>query len=74
MQLKKDIARSIARDAALSVFIYALPVALMLFSFYWTGSRPWETHANAITRFHAPHFVEAIFKNLKTTELPALQR
>src|SRR3984885_1881971 len=72
MQLKKDIARSIARDAALSVFIYALPVALMLFGFYWTGSRPWQVHADATAGFHAPHFVEAIFKNLKTWGLPAL--
>src|ERR1700761_7353485 len=75
MELKKEIARSITRDAAISLFIYALPVALMLFAFYYNGSRPWEAHAaaaNAATRFHAPHFLEAIFNNLKTWGLPAL--
>ena len=41
MKLKKETARQIARDAILSVFIYALPVLLMFLSFRVTGKRPW---------------------------------
>lgn len=72
MKLEKEMARSITRDAAISVFIYALPVALMLLSFHYTGKRPWlDLHA-ATLDFHAPHFLEAVFKNLGTWGLPAI--
>jgi sterol desaturase/sphingolipid hydroxylase (fatty acid hydroxylase superfamily)/rhodanese-related sulfurtransferase len=73
MELKKDIARSILRDSFLSVILYTLPVALMFFSLYLSGSRPWlDHHSAAAAGFRAPHFVEAIFTNLKTWGLPAI--
>src|SRR5258708_15725667 len=42
MKIKKDIARSITRDALVSLLLYALPVVLMLGYFYFAGQRPWE--------------------------------
>jgi len=68
MKIKKEIARSIVRDSVLSVLLYALPVALMLAWFYWSGERPW------LARFH-PHvlgFLGPVFKNLSTWGLPVL--
>jgi hypothetical protein len=41
MKQEKSIAAKIARDLLLSVFLYALPVLLMLLSFYISGERPW---------------------------------
>ncbi|WP_460667210.1 hypothetical protein [Larkinella knui] len=45
MKMEPRIARRIVRNALLSVFIYALPVLLMLATFYFTGQRPWEKKA-----------------------------
>lgn len=42
MKLEKDTARKITRDIVISLFIYALPVFLMLLTFYITGQRPWK--------------------------------
>ena len=42
MQLPKETARKIARDAIISLFIYALPVVLMFLTFYITGQKPWQ--------------------------------
>ncbi len=40
--MEPRIIRRIIRNALLSLFIYALPVLLMLLTFYLTGQRPWE--------------------------------
>jgi len=72
MRLQKETAVKITRDAVISVFVYALPVALMWLYFYTTGSKPWlNTAANAPV-FKAPYIVEAVFQNLNTWGLPAL--
>jgi len=42
MKMEPHIATRIARNALLSVFIYALPVILMLLTFYVSGQRPWK--------------------------------
>jgi len=42
MKMEPQIANRIVRNILLSVFIYALPVLLMLLTFYFTGQRPWE--------------------------------
>lgn len=34
------------RDVLISIFIYALPVLLMLLSFKISGQRPWKEKAN----------------------------
>jgi hypothetical protein len=47
MRIKKEIARQIARDAVVSVFIYLLPVALMFLYFYFSGQRPWAEARHA---------------------------
>jgi preprotein translocase subunit YajC len=53
MQLKKEVAAKIARDAVISLFIYALPVILMFVFFRITGQRPWEKRANQSIQTHA---------------------
>jgi sterol desaturase/sphingolipid hydroxylase (fatty acid hydroxylase superfamily)/rhodanese-related sulfurtransferase len=72
MKLKKEIARSIFRDGAISIGIYLLPVVSMFLYFYYSGSRPWRTHSSATAGFHAPHVIEGVFKNLNTWGLPAI--
>jgi len=42
MQIEKEISKKIVRDIAISILLYALPVLLMLVSFYITGERPWQ--------------------------------
>jgi len=42
MKIEVHIARRIVKNVIVSLFIYALPVALMFLTFYLTGQRPWE--------------------------------
>lgn len=42
MKMQKHISDRIVRNVVLSFFIYALPVALMLLTFYISGERPWK--------------------------------
>src|SRR5580658_2731979 len=42
MKMDPDIQRRMIRNAALSSFIYALPVLLMFLTLYLRHSRPWE--------------------------------
>jgi hypothetical protein len=44
MKMPEHIRRRIIRNAIVSLFIYALPVLLMLGTFYLTGQRPWAHH------------------------------
>lgn len=41
MKLEEPVRKRIIRNALLSLFIYALPVILMIVTFYFTGQRPW---------------------------------
>ncbi|EHQ24983.1 hypothetical protein [Mucilaginibacter paludis] len=41
MKLEEPVRKRIIRNAILSLFIYALPVILMIITFYFTGQRPW---------------------------------
>src|SRR3954465_6248746 len=72
MKSTPTLPQKITRDASISVLIYALPVVLMFLIFYATGSRPWEQQGPAVLPFKAPHFLEAIFKNLSTWGLPVI--
>jgi hypothetical protein len=49
MKLERDVARKLLRDIVISLFIYALPVVLMLCTFYITGKRPWKDKPTPIT-------------------------
>ena len=51
MKMEPHIANRIFRNVLVSLFIYALPIVLMLLTFYFTGQRPWEnrTHPPAAT-------------------------
>ena len=42
MKMQKHISDRIVRNVLLSLFIYALPVLLMLLTFYINGERPWK--------------------------------
>jgi hypothetical protein len=53
MKMEPKITQRIVKNVLLSLFIYALPIALMLLAFYFSGERPWkqtrstvETHAS----------------------------
>ncbi|SEM75947.1 Sterol desaturase/sphingolipid hydroxylase, fatty acid hydroxylase superfamily [Chitinophaga rupis] len=72
MKTAQDIQKSIWRDAAISIFIYALPVVLMFSAFYLTNTRPWETHGNGTLPFRLPHFLDVVFENLRSWGLPAI--
>lgn len=52
MKLKKEVAVKIARDAVISIFIYALPVILMFLFFRITGQRPWEKTNSRAPEIH----------------------
>lgn len=41
MKMEKSIANRLFRNALLSLFIYALPILLMLLTFYITNEKPW---------------------------------
>ena len=45
MKIEPHIANRIFRNILLSLFIYALPIVLMLLTFYLSGERPWEKKA-----------------------------
>jgi len=42
MKMEPKIARRIVKNVLLSLLIYALPVTLMLLTFYLSGERPWK--------------------------------
>lgn len=72
MKLEKTLRLKIQRNLFASLFLYALPIALMFTVFYITGNKPWlEPNTNALP-FKAPYFIEQIFRNLKTWGLSAL--
>lgn len=62
----------IRRDITVSVFLYLLPIAAMLLTFYITGTHPWQTTGKAALPFTLPHFLETVFKNLSSWGLPAI--
>ncbi|PUZ27023.1 Sterol desaturase/sphingolipid hydroxylase, fatty acid hydroxylase superfamily [Chitinophaga costaii] len=73
MKLEQQTARAITRDLLVSVFLYALPVALMALSFKITGNKPWlAAHTDPSLHFKAPALVEAIFNNLSSWGLPVI--
>ena len=56
MKIDPNIQRRMIRNAALSLFIYALPVLLMLLTLCVSGSRPWENlHAATGSNFGVRH-------------------
>jgi sterol desaturase/sphingolipid hydroxylase (fatty acid hydroxylase superfamily) len=56
MKIDPMVQHRMIRNAALSLFIYALPVFLMLGTLYLRGSRPWETvHAVTGSALSARH-------------------
>ena len=46
MKLEEPVRKRIIRNALLSLFIYALPIVLMIATFYFTGQRPWVKNQN----------------------------
>jgi len=49
MKMEPKIAQRIVKNVLLSLFIYALPIALMLLAFYFSGERPWKKQNNSNT-------------------------
>ena len=47
MQIDPAVRKSIFRDTSLSLFIYALPVALMYLTFSIKGYKPWHNPLSA---------------------------
>jgi len=41
MKLETHVKQRIIRNALLSLFIYLLPIILMIATFYFTGQHPW---------------------------------
>ncbi|RFM28190.1 sterol desaturase family protein [Deminuibacter soli] len=72
MKLSRELAAKISRDAFISLFIYALPVVLLLVYVHngHTGIVQ-PTVPKAITGLHI-HWIEAIFSNLTSWGLPAI--
>jgi len=54
MYLEKATKQKIIHDLLVSLFIYALPVLLMLLSFYITGKRPWQKQQQS-NSINIPH-------------------
>ena len=52
MRIEPKIAQRIVRNVLLSFFIYALPIALMLLTFYFSGERPWKKQHKSNTEKH----------------------
>ena len=50
MKIEPQIAERIAKNVFLSLFIYALPIVLMLLTFYFSGERPWKTYVKPTTQ------------------------
>src|SRR5580704_527906 len=47
MRMDTAVKTRMIRNILLSLFIYALPVALMLAALWWRGDAPWSHPANA---------------------------
>ena len=76
MEMAKEVRRSVARDSVISLGLYALPVVLMLASFWWTGQRPWLAGPAKSVLDGATgswlSFLRPVLTNLSTWGLPAL--
>ena len=47
MQIDSAVRKSIVKGISISLFIYALPVALLFLSLYLTEQRPWQSPLSA---------------------------
>jgi sterol desaturase/sphingolipid hydroxylase (fatty acid hydroxylase superfamily) len=79
MNLEPRIANRIARNALLSLALYAAPVLLMRLYFHATGLRPWAEGLSAADRLLPPanpgtpaSFIEQVFRHLSDWGLPVL--
>jgi sterol desaturase/sphingolipid hydroxylase (fatty acid hydroxylase superfamily) len=72
MQFEKTLTKKIIRDGLLSIFLYALPVLLMLLALYINGKRPWENYQASMQIPNATNFLALIFQNLNSWGLPVL--
>ena len=72
MQLEKTLSRKILHDGLLSLFLYALPVLLMLLVFYINKERPWETYHAPVQTQDSKNFITLIFQHLSTWGLPLI--
>ena len=48
MRIDAEVRKHIIRNASFSLLIYALPIVLMLLTFYVRGQRPWEKTGSSI--------------------------
>lgn len=46
MKIEESVKQRIIKNVFVSLFIYALPILLMFFTFYFTGQRPWLKKAH----------------------------
>jgi hypothetical protein len=50
--MEPQIAQRIVKNVLLSLFIYALPIVLMLLTFYFSGERPWKKQTRSAVETH----------------------
>ncbi len=67
--MTKSLSRQIIKDAAISIFLYALPVLCVYIYFVSKGQHPWIHHDDAAKQIDIPavfSFVRPVFQHLKT--------
>jgi len=69
MALDKTLAKKIAKDITISLFIYALPVVSLYLYFATKGQAPWVNNTHAGAQFNAPaifNFIKPVFQSLQS--------
>jgi hypothetical protein len=64
MKAEKKIRHKIVSDIAISIFLYATPVFLMLLSFYLSGARPWQNYIPTDAKVNGDKFIAQVFNHL----------
>ena len=64
MALNNNLAKKIAKDIGISLFIYALPVLALIAYFHFTGQTPWLNPPKTQSA-NAPHFLKVIEPGIK---------
>src|SRR4051812_45724593 len=72
MGVEKSLTKKIIRDAFISILLYALPILLMLLTFYINHQRPWENYYAPVQSQQANNFLAQIFQNINGWGLTVL--
>jgi sterol desaturase/sphingolipid hydroxylase (fatty acid hydroxylase superfamily) len=69
MALVNTTSKRVTRDIVISLFIYALPIAVLIYWFHHTGETPWINNAHTAFEVKTPHaldFLQPVFKNIQS--------